>query len=155
MKKLILLLLVSCSLSCSEELDPKPYTYTQIFTGENKKTWAIRFIEETLNGEVIDRFSIGCAEDDLYTFINDFEHSFEIRTGNEKCYDPAEDAIIEDTWSYAIGSSTLTMIMPFFTPDVGLPFIVRHVEKNKMELEIFFDSNTASYRIHFILVDEE
>lgn len=148
------MLLVLLGLSCSEELVPKPYTFTQIFTGEVKKTWVIKFFEETLNGEVTDTFSVECAEDDLYTFYNDVEHSFEVETKSKKCYSPAEAGIIQDTWVYTPGSSTLSMIIPVFSPDISLPFIVRQVENNKMELEIFFDNNTASYRIHFSAIEE-
>ena len=155
MKTWIYILIVAIGISCSEDVTPKPYTYTQVFTGLNKKTWAFKFIEETLDGEVIDSFTIGCAEDDLYTFTNNYERSFEVSTGNKKCNNPAEAAIIQDTWSYTIGSSTLTMILPFFTPDFSLPFIVREATKSKMELEIFFDDNSASYRIHFSVVEEE
>lgn len=149
------MLLLLAGVSCTEEIVPEPYTYTKVFTGENKKTWAVKFVEETLNGEIIDTFSIACSDDDQYTFYNNVERTFEVETGNQKCSDPEEADRIEDTWSYTIGSTSLTMILPFLTPDYSLPFIVREVDKTTMEAEIFFDNNTASYRIHFSAVDED
>ncbi len=38
--------------SCSEELKPTPYAFTDQLTGENNKTWRIRLIEQTLNEEI-------------------------------------------------------------------------------------------------------
>lgn len=142
--------------SCSEEIEPTPYTYTKVFTGENSKTWKINFLEETLNGEIIDRFSLNCATDDEYVFYANNEHSFEVSTGSRKCNEVPEPNFIEDTWTFTNANATLTMVMPFFTPDFALPFIVRDVDKDDMELEIFYDeANTGSYRIHFEAIDED
>ena len=152
----LLTLLTLLVLSCTEEIDPTPYTYTKLFTGENSKTWKINFLEETLNGDIIDRFSLNCATDDEYVFYANTEHSFEVSTGSRKCNEVPEANLIEDTWTFTNANATLTMIMPFFTPDFSLPFIVRDVDKNDMELEIFYDeANTGSYRIHFEAIDED
>lgn len=156
MKKLILyVILFAFGFSCTEEIVPTPYTYTKLFTGENSKTWKFKIIEETLNGKVIDRFSIPCAVDDRYVFFAATGHAYEAQTGNNKC-STGEQNIIEDMWTFNNASATLTMILPFFTADSALPFIVREVDKTGMKLEIFLDeANTNSYRIQLDVVSED
>lgn len=140
--------------SCSEDLKPTPYTYTKIFTGENNKTWKIKLFEETLNGEVIDRFQPDCVSDDKFIFYANTEHLFEAISGSRKCFD-GEPALTTDTWSFSNATATLTMVLPLLS-DSGLPYIVREADEDDMEVEIFFDeSSTASYRIHFEAIDEE
>jgi hypothetical protein len=158
MKKIINLfsafvLLVS-ALSCSEELVPTPYTYTKVFTGEKSKTWKIKFLEETFEGKVIDRFPLSCAADDKYTFYAKNEHTFEVLTGTLKC-DSTEPALIKDVWTFTNASATLTMILPFFSVNSAIPLIVRTADDDEMVLEIFLDEeNKGSYRIHFEVIDE-
>ncbi len=153
--KLILLVLIASSLSCKDEITPTPYTYTKVFTGENSKTWKVKFLEETLDGEVIETFTIDCASDDKYIFYNNTDRRYEAITGNSKCFDNPEEAdTIIDTWTFNNGFATITMILPFFDPEFSFPFIVREVESDKMELEIFFGENRSSYRIHFDATDE-
>lgn len=140
---------------CSEEIAPTPYTYSKFFTGENSKTWKIKILEETLDGKVIDRFTLACATDDRYTFFAATGHAFEAVTGSNKC-SAEEQNVIEDVWTFNNANATLTMLLPFFVVDSTLPFIVREVDENGMELEIFLDeANTSSYRIHFDVVDED
>jgi len=148
----ILLILL---ISCSEEIVPTPYTYTKVFTGENSKTWKIKFLEETLNGKILGRFSVGCAVDDRYVFYANSERTFQALTGTQKCSGTSEPNTIEDTWTFTNTSATLTMVLPFFSPDFAIPLIVKEVDEDDMELEIFFnDDNSGSYRIHFEIVDE-
>lgn len=140
--------------SCSEDLEPTPYTYTKIFTGENNKTWKFNLFEETLNGKVIDRFQVSCASDDRFIFYANTEHLFEASLGSKKCYDD-ELALTTDTWSFNNATATLTMVLPLLY-DGPLPYIVREADEDDMEVEIFFDeASTGSYRIHFEAVDEE
>ena len=35
------LLLALAAFSCSEAVEPEPYTYSQVFTGTTSKTWAL------------------------------------------------------------------------------------------------------------------
>ncbi|HRG09457.1 MAG TPA: hypothetical protein PLJ08_12865, partial [Cyclobacteriaceae bacterium] len=46
MKKvdILILLLIVGVMSCSEEIEPTPYTYSQIFSGKEKKTWVFESI---------------------------------------------------------------------------------------------------------------
>ena len=140
-------------ISCSEDLKPTPYVYTKVFTGENSKTWKIKFFEQTLNGEINDTFSVNCSSDDLYTFYANSERTLQIKTGSKKC-SSTEASVITDSWSFNNGSATLIMILPVLA-DFSLPMIVKEAGKNKMVLEIFLDAaNTESYRIHFESTNE-
>jgi hypothetical protein len=146
-----------CTLSCSEEIVPSPYSYTKVFTGENSKTWKIKFLEITLNGKIINRFSVSCTTDDRYVFYSSIEHKFVVMSGINKCNGVSEPNTISDTWTFTNSSATLTMILllPGFPFDSSLPFIVRDADSDEMELEIFVnDDNSESYRIHFEVVDE-
>ncbi len=157
MKKLFYLLLPALITfsGCTEEVTPTPYTYTKFFTGENSKTWKLKILEETLDGKVIDRFTISCAADDRYIFFAETGHAFQAITGNNRC-STEEQGLIEDVWTFNNASATLTMVLPFFGVFSPLPFIVRDVDKNGMVLEIFLDQeNTNSYRIHLDVVDED
>jgi len=139
---------------CSEEFTPTPYTYTKVFTGQNNKTWKITLFEETLNDEITAKFMPSCLTDDRFIFYANPEHSFEAISGSRKCSEDEPD-VTSDRWTFNNATATLTMILPIFT-DTTLPFIVREVDSDDMEIEIFFDAaNTGSYRIHFEAIDEE
>jgi hypothetical protein len=143
------------SFSCSEEIKPTPYDYTTIFTGQNSKTWKLKFLEETLNGDVIETFNVACAADDKYIFYANTERAYEAITGSKKC-NADEASTITDSWSFNNASATLAMLLPFFTTEGSIPLIVREVKSNKMELEYFFGEKDAqSYRVHFDAVDED
>ena len=152
--KILGLVLILGFVSCSEEINPKPFTFSKFFTGENSKTWKVVLFEETLDDEVIDRFTVACVADDRYIFYANPERLSEFRSGGNKCYDPAEPALITDSWAYQSGTATLTMLLPILA-DFSLPFIVREINEDDMELEIFFEGNNASYRIHFDAIDED
>ncbi len=150
----ILSMLLLVVVSCTEEVTPTPYKYTTVFTGENSKTWKVKFLEYTLDGKVDETFNVACATDDKYTFYANSERGYKATTGSKKCSTDESD-VINDSWSFNNASATLTMVLPFFT-ESSLPFIVRAARKNKMELEIFLDEkNTSSYRIHFEATDED
>ena len=141
-------------ISCSEELKPTPYTYTKVFTGENNKTWKVTLFEETLDGEIIDKFMPGCLTDDQFIFYANTDHLFEATSGSKKCFTD-EPALTQNTWTFSNANATLTMVLPILS-DNALPYFVRDVDDNDLEVEIFFDeANTASYRIKFEAIDEE
>ncbi len=142
--------------SCSEELKPTPYVYTKVFTGEHSKTWKVKFLEQTLNGDVIETFTVACASDDQYTFYANPEHAYQAKTGLNKCYTNPEPDVINYSWDFNNASATLSMLLPFFDPTSSLPFIVLEVKKDNMEVEIFLnEKNTKSYRIHFEATHED
>jgi len=152
--KILGFLLILGFVSCSEEITPKPFTFSKLFTGENSKKWKVSFFEETVDGEVADRFNVGCVSDDQYIFYANPERRSECKSGASKCFNPSEPALITDSWSYQSGTATLTMLLPIFA-DFPLPFIVREINEDDMELEIFFGDGSGSYRIHFDATDED
>jgi len=151
--KILGLLLILGVVSCSEEITPKPFTFSKFFTGENSKTWKVTFFEETLNSKVVDRFNVSCVGDDQYTFYANPERETVFKSGATKCFNPPESSSITDSWSYQSASATLTMLFPIFA-DTSIPFIVKDIDENDMVLEIFFGDG-GSYRIHFKAIDED
>ena len=150
----VVFILMMGMISCSEQKIPTPYVYTKVFTGEKSKTWKVKFLEQTLNGEISDTFSDACIADDQYTFYANAERTLVVNTGSNKCNSNEAD-LITDSWSFNNASATLIMLLPFLS-DSSFPFLVREAAKNKMVLEVFFDAaNTESYRIHFESTHEE
>jgi hypothetical protein len=140
--------------ACHETLEPTPYVYSRNFTGDISKTWAMSYVEYTEDGEVIDRFPIECAEDDDYIFYATSDRLYEVKSNVLKCFDEEPDTMT-DTWSFNNATATLTIILPILSSQ-RLPFIVRKVDKDDLTLEIFLDQEgIESYRIYFVLTDEE
>jgi uncharacterized membrane protein len=156
MKKIILGILSIYLIGCSEEIAPERYTYSQIISGKNEKTWRLtRFVSWIEGKSEINLEPLPpCISDDLYTFYADLEKKYEVSNGVTKCNSSEPDLILVDTWSFINGGATLNMILPFLS-DTSLPFIVRELDNNTMALEIFRDQeNTISYRIYFESVGE-
>jgi len=151
--KLLFLLLVTLTMGCREELEPKPFEYPRLFTGNMSKTWALTIMEETLNGELVDRFTVDCAKDDLFIFYATSDRLYEVKSGNTLCFE-GEEGTFTDSWAFNNATATLTIVVPFLSSS-RLPFIVRDVDDDDLELEIFFDEEgTGSYKLFFELVDE-
>lgn len=147
---IIIFLLVAGSLSCSEEIEPTPYTYSQIFSGKEKKTWVFESIILWEEGKADISYTLSnCISDDQYIFYADSEKKYEVTNGATKCATDEPDLLLTDTWSFINGGATLNIIIPFLS-DLALPYIVREVSNTEMLLEIFIDQeNTQSYRITF------
>ena len=143
------------ALSCSEELDPTPYTYSQIFSGKNSKTWVYKSIILWEEGKSDISYTLpSCIRDDQYIFYANAEKKLEVTNGPTKCSPDEPDILVTDSWSFINGGATLNMTIPFLA-DISLPFIVREVTKNRMLLEIFLDfEGTISYRIEFESIAE-
>jgi hypothetical protein len=152
MKKvdILILLLIVGMMSCSEEIEPTPYTYSQFFSGKEKKTWVFESIILWEEGKSDISYTLSnCIGDDQYIFYADSEKKYEVTNGATKCASGEPDLLITDTWSFINGGATLTIILPFLS-DTPLPYIVREVSNTDMLLEIFIDQeNTQSYRIAF------
>ena len=153
--KLFILCVGLCAtLSCSEELKPTPYTYTKLFTGENNKSWRIKLFEETLRDTVVNRSLPSCLTDDRFIFYANAEHRYETTSGARQCFED-EASVTVSNWTFSNSSATLTMVFPLLADD-ALPFFVREIDGDDMEIEIYLnEENTESYRIHFSATDEE
>jgi hypothetical protein len=154
LKMLLLAVGLISVFSCEEELKVTPYTFTKLFTGETSKTWGVSFFEETLNGKVTDNFLPSCIADDHFKFYANTEHLYETTSGTNQCF-ADEPGLSSSTWSYTSSSATMLMLLPIFSDD-PLPFFVRKVDSDDLEIEIFLDEkNTSSYRIHLKSIDED
>lgn len=150
---LVCFFLTGMMLSCKEEFEPKPFEYTKLFTGPISRTWELSIIEETLDGKMVDRFELDCANDDEYIFHATSDRYYEVKTGARKCSN-GEPALITHTWGFNNATATLIVIIPFLSSN-PLPFIVRKLDNDDLTLEIFFDEEgTASYKIYLKLKDE-
>lgn len=136
-------------LSCKEKIEPTPFDYTKIFSGETSKTWNLKSIAFQNTGDPDWKLSDPCWSDDKYIFHRDDERKFEFKTGSNKC-DPAEGSFtITDTWSFNNANATLFFIIPILA-DFPLPYTVVDVDKNDLELQIYFDdAGSQSYQIKF------
>lgn len=149
-------LIIGITMACKEQVEPVPYTYTKVFTGQHSKTWQIKFFEQTLNGTITDTFGVSCTSDDEMTFYANSEREYKVDTGTKKCNDPKEDDEIIDSWAFNNGSATLTIILPVFDPTTPIPFIVREATADNLVLEVFLDTEgKESYRIHLDSIKED
>lgn len=135
--------------SCTENIEPTPFDYTKVISGETSKTWNLTSISFTNEGDPDWKLTDACWSDDEYTFYRDDVRTFEFKTGSNKC-DPAESSFtLTDTWSFSNASATLYMVIPLLA-DIPLPYTVVDVDRNDLELQIYFDeAGTQSYLIKF------
>jgi hypothetical protein len=151
--KYITIAILFSLLACSEPLKVTPLTYTQIFSGTTKKTWIIRSIQAVENGKGTQTFSLDpCVYDDQYVFNADFQKTFQVLGGKNKCLDTDPDVLADSNWSFVNATSTLTMVIPILS-DQPLPFTVKEVDATKMTIDIYIDeSKTSAYRFNFKIV---
>ncbi|WP_460638555.1 hypothetical protein [Larkinella harenae] len=159
-RSLVLLLVATALFSgCSEKLEPKPLTYSQLLTGTEKKVWRLvsfEVIDEDQKSGVIPIQNAGlsaCRLDDEYVFYAGSEHKFEYNNGSSKCSANEAAVLFEDTWSFVNGNATLEFVIPIFAGSV-LPYTVRNLTETSMTVEIYFDKIyvdplNASYRFTF------
>jgi hypothetical protein len=142
--------------SCTEEVKPRRFEYTKVFTGENSKTWKINKLVLRETGKNDDVLSLSsCERDDEYTFYNNAERLFEVTNGNVSCDPDEDDMLISYNWAFTNSGATLSMVTPHVFGYFFIPFIVRKANDDAMELEIFLnDEATISYVLFFEAVDE-
>ncbi len=143
---------------CSQGADPKPYTYSKVFTGEISRSWRfnrLQYKEENkadVNYSESDLIQIlgSCVMDDLYTFYANADKTFQIGEGASKCNAGDPDIYVTETWSFNNSNATLEMVFPILSGDKR-PYFVRAVDSKEMTTETFLDQdNKSSYRIHFV-----
>jgi hypothetical protein len=145
--------------SCSESVEPKPYVYSQIFTGKTSKTWKLDrlvFREKGQQDEILGLSN--CEKDDLYTFYANDEKLFEVDNGNVACASGEDDdgLLVSYTWEFNQANASLSMVTPHIFGYYFIPFIVKDANNKDMELEVFLDEDAKiSYVLFFKLVDEE
>lgn len=139
-----------CMLSCKEDFEPEPFTYTQLLTGQTSKTWVMTGISILEDGAPTQNIPLpenDCVFDDQYVFYANDEKKYEILDAANKCAPEDPDIFLADRWSFVNAKATLEIVVPILTPEFRLPFIVKSLTDSRMVLEIFFDG--GSYRFTF------
>ena len=114
MKKFWLLILINATaMSCSEDPQVTPATYSLLLTGEQSKTWiqvaqTYTLADERFGDPEIDLFegSPPCAKDDLYRFIRETK-SLEITEGASKCDPDDPDLIATTNWDIVNATTSI------------------------------------------------
>lgn len=140
--------------SCSESIEPKPITYTQLLTGKEKKIWTLVSFEVIDDGDASgpiparNLFNANCEADDQYVFYANGERKYEYTNGPTKCASNEPDVLLTDTWTFTNANATLEFAFPVLS-NAPLPFIVKSLTSTSMTLEIYLDNIqgiNASYR---------
>lgn len=141
---------------CSEKIEPKPVTYSQLLTGTEKKTWrlvSIQVFDQGQGSGVIPASEVSdpCVIDDLYTFYANAERKFEITEGASKC-DPADaDVFVSDQWTLINANATLEFTFPLLA-NQRLPYTVKNLTDRVLTVELYLQNLAdldASYRLTF------
>ncbi len=148
--------------SCSEDIEPTPFTFSKNFTGNNDKTWRIEKLVLRVKDKKDQTLSLSsCESDDLYKFYANDEKLFEVYNGSTTCdtdgdgIPDEDDLLVSYNWSYASANANLTMVVPHVFGYFVIPFIVKKVDSDEMQLEVFAnDERTISYGLYFKLVNE-
>ena len=150
---LILFAIAGLFLECSEKIDPKPVTYSQLLTGTDKKAWRLvsyQVIDEGVASSVIsvqNNFN-PCVADDQYIFYANEEHKFEVTEGATKCSQNDPDVFITDTWALVNSNASLQFVFPILT-DQAYPFTIKNLTSSVLTIEYYFPDIDASYRFTF------
>jgi hypothetical protein len=147
-KKFTIMVFLFGIISCSEDIKPTVYNYSQIFTGKTKRTWVINQIVQRQTGKKDKSLSLNpCGMDDKYIFYSNDEKLYEVNNGTSVCNgDDADPLLVSYTWSFNNANASLTIVMPHVFGNFLIPFTVLKATKDEMDLEVFFDQkNTVSY----------
>ncbi len=143
-------LLLLTAMSCREQFEPQPFTYTQLLTGTESKTWrmsGISIVEDDGPTQNIPVNDEDCVFDDRYVFYANSERKFEVLNGATKCEDSEGDILVTDVWAFSNANATLEMVLPLLSIDTRLPFIVKNLKEDRFTMEIYFEG--GSYRFVF------
>jgi hypothetical protein len=128
---------------CSEKLEPKPPTYSQLLTGTDKKTWRLVSVEVVDQGQKSGVIPIQnayntCEADDQFIFYADAGHKFQCTNGATKCSAAEPDTLIDDNWALINSNASLEFVIPVFANSV-LPYTIKNLTATSMTVEIYFD----------------
>ena len=138
---------------CSEKVEPKPITYSQLLTGTEKKTWRLVTFQIMDNGKssgvqnANQLFENACEADDQYVFYANEERKFEYTNGPSKCAADEPDVIFEDNWTLVNGNATLEFALPILGGKY--PWTIKNLTENSLTIEYYFPDINASYRFTF------
>lgn len=141
--------------SCTEEVKPKPFEYSKLFTGANSKTWAITRAVIREKGKESELTLTSCEKDDRYIFYANEEKLFEVSNGVTKCDEEEDALLVSYVWGFSNANASLTMVIPHIFGNFIIPFIVKKADDDEMELEVYADlENTVSYGVYFQVVGQ-
>lgn len=134
---------------CSEKVEPKPLTYSQLLTGTEKKSWRLvsaQIFDEGKSDGVIPAAQLDdpCIIDELCTFYADAEHKFEASQNGIKCYPNAPDVYVTDNWTLVNANATLEFYLPIL--DGKYPWTIKTLTERVLTIEYYFPDIDASYR---------
>jgi hypothetical protein len=138
---------------CSEKLEPKPTTYSQLLTGTDKKTWkmvSFQIFDDGTGSGVIPVNQSGidpCITDDLLTFYANAEHKLEASEGATKCAANAPDIYVTDSWDLVNANATLAFYIPVL--DGKYLATLKTLTASVLTIELYFQDINASYRFTF------
>jgi hypothetical protein len=138
---------------CSEKIEPKPLTYTQLLTGTDKKSWRMvsaQIFDSGKGSGVIPAAQLGldpCISDDLYTFYADSEHKLELSEGASKCNPQDPDVFVTDTWTLVNANASLE----FYLEILGgkYPWTIKTLTDRVLTIQYYFEDIDASYQFTF------
>lgn len=108
-----IILLIGLLISCKEDLEINPATYSMLLTGEESKSWEQTSFTFIFNDEAIGEFDANliygipeCAQDDIYTFIREGKQ-LEVYEGNDKCDPDGDDLLFRTRWDIVNANASL------------------------------------------------
>ena len=158
MRQFIRLLLIPGAIGwllggCSEKIEPKPVTYSQLLTGTEKKSWkmvSVAIIDDGQSSGVIPVSQLNtdpCITDDLITFYADAERKLEASQNALICYSNEPDIYVTDSWDLVNATSSLTFYIPIL--DGKYISTIKNLTANTLTVELYFGDINASYRFTF------
>lgn len=137
---------------CSEKIEPKPVTYSQLLTGTEKKTWklvSLQIFDDGQGSGVIPAQNglNPCVADDLYTFYANDERKFELNEGASKCRAANPDLLLTDTWTLINADASLEF--PLRALGGKFPWTIKNLTATVLTIEYYFPDINASYRFTF------
>jgi len=151
-KSAIYLLIVGTifTFQCSEPIEDNPYTYSQLLTGEESKTWQLTdifLIQESFESIEYNIFN-PCFDDDEYVFYNNAQKLYEAKQGSSRCFE-GDDVYLVDRWSIVNATSTITfpltplLLLPIELNDINLTIV--SLRESRMILEFPYQDLTFRF----------
>ena len=112
-KKYWLIVLIGLLMSCRENHEIKPATYSILLTGEESKSWEQVSFTYIFNDEEIEDYDANliygipeCAQDDEYIFVRDGKQ-LEVYEGDDKCDPEGEDLLYRTRWDVVNATASI------------------------------------------------
>ena len=155
-RSILFLVVIFIGNACTEGITPKPYTESQLISGKTSKTWKLDKLVTRVDGKTDSPESLAtCEKDDRYIFYANSEKLFEVKNGLNKCDPDEDDELVSYTWAFNNATASLSMVVPHVFGYYYIPFTVKSVDSNDLELEVFINEEaTVSYALYFSKVEE-